>query len=117
MFYRPSIREVNKALAALVDIPRPDTDNEGDPINGRSVLPYLSHENAQRVRHAEELLYKYTRNWDGQPDRRALNTLGRHGYDASLDTAQYEPDKLAGSVRAGDWYIDISDELSIGEDD
>lgn len=116
MFDRPSIRDVIEALTPLAHIPRPDTDNEGDPINGDTVLPYLSPEHAQQVRHAATVVYEYARTADGGPDRRALNTMTRHGFYATLNSAQYEPDQLVGSVTVNGWCIDISDEPCGGED-
>lgn len=109
MFNRPSIQDIVNALSPLANIPRPNTDNDGDPINGYTVLPYLSPEHAEQVLHAESLVYEYARGIDGGPDRRSINTMTRRGFRATLDPAQYEPDRLTGSVRVGDWYIDISD--------
>ena len=109
MFNRPSIRDVVNALSPLANIPRPDADNDGDPINGDTVLPYLSPEHAKQVRHAASLVHEYARRIDGEPDRRSINTMTRHGFHATLDPAQYELDRLTGSVTVGDWHIDISD--------
>lgn len=117
MFDRPTIRDVIDALAPLAHIPRPYTDNEGDPINGDSVLPYLSAEHAQLVRHAAAVVYEYARTADCEPDRRALNTMTRHGFHATLNPAQYEPDRQVGGVTVGNWYLDISDVPCGGESD
>jgi hypothetical protein len=112
MFDRFTIRDVIDAFSPLAGIPRPDTDNEGDPINANSILPYLSPMHAQQASHAVTVAYQYARTVTGDPDRRALNTMARHGFPASLGPAQYEPDRMVGSVTVGDWWIDISDPSS-----
>ena len=117
MFDRPTIRDVVDALTPLARIPRPDTDNEGDPINGDTVFPYLSPEHAKQVRHAEDVVSAYSRTADGAPDRRSLNTMRRHNFNTTLDPAQDDPDMLLGAVTVGDWTLDISDVPCRGDDD
>lgn len=109
MFDRPSINDVRKALKPLADIPRPDGDNEGDPINGETVYPLLSFEHKALVRHAEEVVFLYARTFDGQVDHRAVNTMTKNGFPANLGPSQYDEDRLVGSVTTGDWSFDISD--------
>jgi hypothetical protein len=75
--YNPTIQAICSALKPIERIPRPEGDNDGDPINSDTVYPYLSIAHQQQVRYAEELLYDYTRTSDGQPNRRAINTLIR----------------------------------------
>lgn len=107
--FRPTIQAVRAALEPIEHIPRPEGDNEGAPINGDAVFPYLSPVHQEQVRHAEEILYDYTRTLDGQPNRRAVNTVTRNGYLASLDQAQDDCELLRGRVGVGEWEIDISD--------
>jgi len=108
-FQRPTFREVRRALKTLESIPRPDGDNEGDPINGETVLPHLSPEHQDQVHAASELINRYVRTFDGQPDVRSLNTLRRNGVPASLHQSQDDPFRLVG--RVGDWErsLDVSD--------
>lgn len=117
MFNRPTIQEVRETLTPLIGIPRPDRDNEGDPINGDTVFPYLSPMNQELVRRAEEIVYEYARTTDGQVDRRAVNTMTKNGFRASFDPSQYDQDRLVGYVTVGDWKIDISDPRSEMEDE
>ncbi|CAB3746046.1 hypothetical protein LMG29542_00109 [Paraburkholderia humisilvae] len=117
MFDRPTIQDVLAALKPLIGIPRPVGDNEGDPINGDTVFPYLSPKHQEQVQHAATVAYEYARTDDGEANRRALNTMTRHGFRASLDPAQYEPDHLVGRVIAGEWEIDISDPRCGSADD
>ncbi len=114
MHFRPSVREVLSALKALKDIPRPCGDNDGDPINGDTVFPYLTPEEQEKVRNAEDIAYSYVRTVDGLIDRRAMNTLIRNGVTASLGVAQYREDwdpddRLVGNIICGEWPLDISD--------
>lgn len=108
-FQRPTFREVRRALKTLESIPRPDGDNEGDPINGESVLPYLSREHQDQVHAASELINRYVRTFDGQPDQRSLNTLKRNGIPATLHQSQYDPFRLVGRVGQWEKYLDVSD--------
>jgi hypothetical protein len=109
-FARPSIKEVRKALKPLKSIPRPFGDNEGDTINGDTVLPYLTPEQQEKVRNAEEIVYDYTRNPVGEVNHRSITTLNKNGYDASLNPGQYDPDRLIGGIGGiGEWNLDISD--------
>ncbi|MBY4897114.1 hypothetical protein [Cupriavidus sp. AU9028] len=109
MYERPTSREVIAALRQIADIPRPAGDNEGDPINSEPVFAALSREHQARVERAEQLCRAYARDASGEPDRRALNTLSRHGFQAHLGPAQYDPDRLVGSVTSGEWDLVISD--------
>ncbi len=118
MLNRPSINEVRKTFKHLAYISRPDRDNRGDPINGETVLPFLSSEDQVRVIDAEEMLYQYVRTTDGQVNKRAINTLNKQGFSAYLGGAQYNEERLVGSVTIGEWSIDISDpHTSTVEDD
>jgi hypothetical protein len=114
--FLPTIHDACTALKPLEHIPRPESDNEGDTINADTVFPYLSPFHQEQVRHAEEILYDYTRTSDGQPNRRALNTLTRNGYPASLDPSQDNYELLRGRVKVGEWEIDISDPQSETDD-
>lgn len=116
MYNRPTIKDIVNALSPLANIPCPETDNDGDPINGDTVFPYLSPEHAEQVRLAESLAHEYARRIDGEPDRRSINAMTRRGFRTTLGPAQYEPDRLTGSVTVGDWHIDISD-VSRGTDE
>jgi hypothetical protein len=107
MFDRPTIKELREALKPLADIPRPYGDNEGDPINGDTVFPFLSPEHQDKVRLAEEKAYEYARTFNGQVDRRALTTMNKNGILAYLGSAQYNQDRLVGSVTFEDWKIDL----------
>lgn len=96
-------------------IPRPYGDNEGDPINGASVYPYLSPEHQAIVDDALELLHAYTR-VAGEPNNRAITYLCRRGYKAALNADQYDPYRVVGFVNTENWVIDLSDEPSGSED-
>ena len=43
--------------------------------------------------------------------------MTRHGFNATLNPAQYEPDRQVGGVTVGNWYLDISDVPCGGESD
>ena len=109
MLIRPSINEVSKALKQLAKIPRPDRDNKGDPINGDTVLPFLSNEDQARIIDIGETLYRYVRTIDGKVNRRSVNTLNKRGFSANLGASQYGEERLVGRVTSGDRSIDISD--------
>lgn len=104
-----SLNDVLSALKPIASIPCPPGDNDGDPINADTVLPYLSPLHQQQVQYAVELLHDYTRLSDGTPNRRAVNALTRNGYPATLHEDQYDIDRFVGRVVAGEWDIDISD--------
>lgn len=105
----PTIRDARAALKAIEHIPRPDGDNEGDPINGVTVFPYLSKEHQALVLHAEEVVHSYARDGLHQPNRRAINAMTRNGFPAYLHPSQEDYDMMYGQVKAGEWIIDISD--------
>lgn len=117
MIAAPSINDVREALKLLADIPVPFGNNEGDPLNGDTVLPYLSHEHQSLVRSAEEYCYRYARTFDGQVNRRAVKTMTKNGFPANLGPSQYDFSSLVGSVAIGDWRIDISDLHNIALED
>lgn len=109
MYQRPTLQDVREALERIKKIPRPYGDNEGDPINSDTVFPELSPEHQLAVSHAYQVCFEYTRTLDGKVDRRAVGYLTRAGYRTSLDTSQYQPDRLVGSVEVDNWELDISD--------
>lgn len=111
-----TIKEVDKALAALEKIERPDGDNEGDPINSPSVYNYLSHEDQKTVDEAEKTLANYTRAPDGSPNKRAITAINKRGHDAYLGPDQYDPYKIVGKVTSGEWTLDLSDPSTEDED-
>jgi hypothetical protein len=90
-------------------IDRPDGDNEGDPLNGPTIYPYLSTVQQEHVDTAEDLCCKYTRRLGGEIDRRALGHLVRKGFHTQLGPAQYEADRLVGGIDFGEMTLDISD--------
>lgn len=111
MWYAPTIHDVLTALSRLANIPRPYGDNEGDPINGSSVYPYLSVDHQNQVDTAESLLRQYTRAPGGGVNNRALAILRRHGVEIYLGPYQYDFEKTVGSATTGDWTIDLSDDF------
>lgn len=113
--FQPSLQKVCAALAALDRIARPDSDNEGDPINGPTVFPYLSEIDQQRVNEAEDLLHRYTRGPGGGVDNRRVNTLTRRGFRSHLNPSQEDPYRNVGSTQTAHWLLDISDS-SAGDD-
>lgn len=116
MFLRPTIEDVREALMPLAGIPRPYGDNEGDPINGDTVFPYLAPAHQAAVLQAERVCIDYTRTPDGLPDRRSISHMIRSGFPTHLDPYQYSSDKLVGDVAIGDWSLDISDQISESDD-
>ena|SRR5690554_4598549 len=111
-FRPPTIADIREALEPIPMIKRPDTDNDGDPLNGSTVFPYLTWVEQQQVAKAYDLLYRYCRTPDGGPDNRALTTLRKNGFPASLDPSQYDPTRLVGFVTVGEWDINISDPVN-----
>ncbi|MRX07019.1 hypothetical protein GJ697_04130 [Pseudoduganella sp. FT25W] len=112
-----TIKDVVRAIKPLARIPRPDGDNEGDCINSDSIMRALSQKHREQVIRAEEVLHEYTRQLDGQPNRRAVNTLTRNGFSSFLNEDQYEPDRIVGRTTVEDWEIDISDPSNEPDDD
>jgi len=109
MYPRPTLKDVCEVLERIKAIPRPDGDNEGDPINSDNVFSVLSTEHQSAVSRAHQVCLEYTRTLDGGVDRRAVGHVTRRGYRASLDASQYEPDRLVGNVKIDSWNLDISD--------
>lgn len=115
MFKPISIEDVRHALKDVENIERPDTDNEGDPLNSPSVYNCLSNEDQNKVDHAVEVLNGYVRNSAGEPNNRSLTTLNKNGFPAHFNQDQYDPYRYVGRVSVGEWNIDVSD-LSSEED-
>lgn len=116
MTYPPTINNVIEALKLLENIPMPEGDHEGEPINSPHVLALLSPDNQTKVINAGECLTTYTRkagDLGEEPNKRALTELNKHGYPASLNTSQYDAYRLVGDVTVGELTIDISDPVSI----
>lgn len=109
MHRRPTISEVRHALESLDKVKRPYGDNESDDANSDSVYPYLSQEDKIAVDVAEDLLMRYTRTGDGLENRRSIKTLIKNGFQASLDSDQYESGRLVGSIETSNWSLNISD--------
>lgn len=112
MFKPVTIQDVRQALKAVEDVERPDADNEGDPLNSPSVYDYLSAEDKEKVNHAVEIVSSYVRNPAGEPNNRSITTLNKNGFRANFNQDQYDPYRYVGSVTAGDWDIDVSDQPS-----
>jgi hypothetical protein len=117
MYQEIGIQDVVRAIKPLADIPRPPGDNEGDYLNSDNIMRALSHKHRDQAIHAIQVLYDYTRESDGQPNRRSINTLTRHGFNASLNEAQEDTMRLVGRVTVGEWDVDISDPSNESEDD
>lgn len=116
----PNKKEVVAALEALRDIERPQGDNEGDSINSSSVYPYLSPEDQAKVDHAEQVTKEYVRKLGDEgdePNKRSLTELKKAGIHAYLGPDQYDPYRLVGDVKVGDWDLNISDPNNQREDD
>jgi hypothetical protein len=113
MFSKPNARDAESALKVLskIEVPK-GGDVDGEPLNSPGVLSLLPTETQQIVLHNVEIVADYARR-DGDmgavANNRALNTLRRKGYEASLNEGQYENDRLVGEVGNGDFHIDISD--------
>ena len=108
MYYQPTLEDICYILVRIDMIPRPCGDNEGDPINGDSVYPWLSHEDQTIVDRAFELLHAYTR-IGGEPNKRSITYLHKRGYGAALNPHQYDPCRLVGYVSTENWVISLSD--------
>lgn len=122
MFDRPTFKDVRKAFKPFSSITLPDGDNEGNPINGETLLLRFKPDDQAHVLHLEKTLYAFTRTADGQVNKRAVNTLTRNGFTASLGKSQYLEDwdsdhRLLGSVTYGEWKLDISDPSNEPTDD
>lgn len=118
MFNEPvSIKDVRHALKDVENIERPDTDNEGDPLNSPSVRNYLSDEDQNKVDHAVRICKEYVRNPAGEPNNRSLTTLNKNGFSARFNQDQYDPYRYVGRVSVGEWDIDVSDPPSVGWED
>lgn len=116
----PNKKEVVAALEALRDIERPEGDNEGDPINSSSVYPFLSPQDQAKVDHAEQVANEYMRrpgDEGDEPNKRALTELSKAGFPAYLGPDQYDPYRLVGVVKVGDWELNVSDPSNQREDD
>lgn len=116
----PNKKKVVAALESLQGIERPAGDNEGDPINSPSVYPNLSPEDKAKVDHAEQVTKEYVRkpgNEGDEPNSRALTELGKAGFPVSLGSDQYDPARLVGRVKVGDWELYVGDPKSQREDD
>lgn len=116
MSFKPTFRDVKKALDALQTIERPEGDNEGDPINSQTVYPLLKTKDQRRV-DAAEIASEYVRNSDGTPNRRAIGTLNRNGYPIAFNEAQDDPLRMVGCVGSGDWELDLSDPVPNSQDE
>lgn len=119
--YQPiTSKDAAEALEALKDIKRPDGDNEGDSINSPSVYNYLSPGDQELVDSAGKILYAYVRkpgDEGDKPNKRAITELKKRGYSASLNTDQYDQDRLVGHVEVGDWSLNLSDPAIRSEDE
>ena len=117
----PTKKDVVEALQALESIERPDGDNEGDAINSDSVYPHLSAEQQDLVDHAENVTKEYVRKPSDEGDetnQRSLTELDKSGYPASLNTDQYDPNRLVGNITVSDeWKLDVSDSSTKSTDD
>lgn len=109
MYRQLTLADVLATLTPLAQIRRPPADNEGDPINGDSVFPFLTPQEKQQVNTAEEALREYTRTPEGGANRRAIHSLTSKGHLATLNDDQYDRTRLVGRVSVGPWEIDISD--------
>ena len=108
-FSHSSFTEVCAALKPLASIKRPYGDNEHLPINHAAIKDKLSGNEREAVEHVEALIFNYVRNADGGPNRRAINTLARNGFPASLNPGQYDHSRFFGTISVGDWYLNVSD--------
>ena len=116
MGYKPTFKTVKAALEAIESIERPEGDNEGDPINSDTVYPLLQPKDQRKV-DAANIVHEYIRNDDGEPNRRAINTLIRNGFHASFNESQEDPLRNVGRVESGDWVIDVSDPIPDSHDE
>lgn len=115
---KPTINNVVEVLCKLAEIEYPDTDNEGESFNSKYVYPYLSPEQQEIVDNAEKTLYNYTRNPDGTSNRRSINTLHKHGYDACLNDYQYNSSISVGKIKIdNERFIDIGDSSTENDED
>lgn len=116
----PTKKDAVEALEQLKNIVRPYGDNEGDSINSSTVYPRLSPQDQERVDRAEQIVGDYVRKpgHDGDEcNRRSITELNKAGFPADFGSDQYDPNRLAGNVEAGDWTLDLSDPSNSPADD
>lgn len=116
MFTPVTIEEVRQVFAEVEDIERPDADNEGEPLNSPSVYNYLSEGDKEKVDRAFEAAYEYVRDSAGEPNNRAITQLNKNNFEAHFNKSQYDEYRHVGTIKIGDWKLDISDPYS-GEED
>lgn len=109
MFVPVTLKDVRQALKSLENIKRPEADNEGDPLNSPLIYDYLSSEEQERVDVAVDLVRNYVKTPAGGPNIRSIKALYRIGFSTHFNQDQYAPYRYVGSLRIGDWTIDISD--------
>ena len=117
MYYPITLADACHQLELLDAIPRPYGDNEGCAINSDAVYYSLYPQHQKLVTHAVDMLHRYTRGPGGnEVNTRAVNNLIRRGYRAHLNSDQYYPHRLVGTIHTENWSIDISDVRSHEED-
>jgi hypothetical protein len=116
MGFKPTFKTVKAVLDEIDSIECPDGNNDGDPINSDTVYPLLKPEDQRKVE-AAGIVHEYVRNYDGTPNRRAINTLIRNGFPASFNESQEDPLRNVGRVETDDWVIDVSDPFPDSHDE
>jgi hypothetical protein len=112
MYWQPTITDV-EALKKLEAIPRPEGDNEGDPINSPGVYESLTQPQQQLVDTALETAHQYVRkssDFGDEPNARSITELNKRGYHTFLQPDQYDPTSLTAGISIGPWELDLSDE-------
>lgn len=116
----PTIKDVVTTLEPLKNIVRPDGDNEGVPINSPDIYNKLSSNDKALVKQAENAAREYMRkagDMGNEPNARSITELNKKGYHSSLQTDQYNPDRLVGFVEIENWRLDVSDPYIEGHDE
>jgi hypothetical protein len=111
----PTIKDVLKILAEVEKIERPDSDNEGAPINSSAIYNYLPKKGQDIVDEAEKIINNYLLP-NGSLNKRAITEMNKHGYRTYLGPDQYEHDKIVGSVEIGEYTLHLGDESTESED-
>ncbi len=105
--YKPTtLSDVKKALNKLESIDRPNSDNEGMPINSPDVYNFLPASDQEKVDDAELTTKKYLQ----EKGKRGVTELNKSGFTTSFGPSQYDPDSNDGTVTVGEWELDISDQ-------
>ncbi len=115
---KTTIKDVDKAIDELKKVKRPDMDNEGDSANDPDFYNYLSNDDKKIVNNATDTINNYTRDSNGNPNKRAITQMNKRGYSTSLNIGQNsENEELVGSVEIQIENDDDDDTISLNISD